>query len=76
MTGLLGFLVVPLAMVEIAAGAVGLALKKQYVWAQRLTTFASMAGLLAGSVTSIIGGAVVFFLLNAPEVKEWESTPD
>jgi hypothetical protein len=76
LTGLIGFLVVPIAMIEIAAGAAGLALKKEYIWAQRLTTHASMAGLLAGSVTSAIGGAVDYFLLNAPEVQEWEATPD
>lgn len=73
LTGFLGCLVIPIAAVEIAAGVAGLATKKEHVWAQRIATFVGMGGILAGSVTSAIGGGIAFFLLNHADVKAWES---
>jgi hypothetical protein len=73
--GLLGLLVVPLAILEIISGIVGLTNPKSAGMIMKITSFLSMGGILLGSISSLVAGVIVFMQLSNPEVKAYLEGP-
>lgn len=67
--GFLGFLVIPIGMLEIASGIVGLTNPKGGGVLMKIAAFVGMGGILLGSVSSCVGGVIALLQLQDPEVK-------
>ena len=73
--GMLGFLVIPIALLELGSGIYGMTNPKAAGGMMKIVSFIQMGGLLTGSLTSAIGGVVAYMQLADPEVTAYLTGP-
>lgn len=76
MCGMLGYLVLPLGVFEVVAGAVALNDPRTGVPLLKIASVLGICSVLFGALPSLIGGFIVQLQLQSPEVKGWLETPD
>ena len=69
--GCIPYVLVPVALMEIVAGVLGLASPKASGQLAKWVALGECISLLLGGVTTAIAGGVVFFLLQDPEVSKY-----
>ena len=69
------FLILPIGLLEIVAGILGLTNPKQIPILPKIASVAGLVGLLFGGLTSAVGGGVAMYLLLDPEVKGFLEGP-
>ncbi len=74
--GFVGCLIAPIAIAEIASGAMGLSNPEEAGGLQKIVAFLEVASLLIGNPVAVIAGAVVLFMLNNDEVTEYMEARD
>src|SRR4051812_41171223 len=67
--GFFGFLIIPLGILEIISGVVGLTSPQSAGTLMRITAALGVAGLLLGSVTSLVSGATVLMMMRSADVR-------
>ena len=67
----LGFLIIPVGILEVAGGILGLTNPKSAGTIMKIASFVGMGALLAGSITSAVGGIVAFLQLGDPDVRAY-----
>ncbi len=64
-------LLLPLGVVEIIAGILGLTNNPAAVTMGKIVAFVEIAAILVGGVTTCIAGVVALMMYNKPEVQAW-----
>ncbi|MBM4393268.1 MAG: hypothetical protein FJ090_19255 [Deltaproteobacteria bacterium] len=66
-------LLLPLGVVEIIAGILGLTNNPAAVTMGRIVAYVEIAAILLGGITTFIAGVVAVIMLNKPEVEAWKA---
>jgi hypothetical protein len=74
--GYLGFLAVPLGIVEIIAGILGLTNPKSGGTMMKITAILEIAGLLIGALPGAVAGGLVLMFLSDDQVKAYLAAPE
>ncbi|MBM4368206.1 MAG: hypothetical protein FJ102_18485 [Deltaproteobacteria bacterium] len=66
-------MLLPLGVVEIIAGILGLTNNPAAVTMGRIVAYVEIAAVLLGGITTCIAGVVAIIMLNKPEVEAWKA---